>query len=104
THAERFEHVTAPRNAAIADDLDAIPDRIDDLGELVERRPPAIELTPAVVGDHDRARADVDGPARVLDRHHALETDRAAPFAANALGCAPVERLIEHGAEVIGNR
>ena len=52
--AERLEHVRAAPNAAVEDHFHPVADRVDDLGELVERRAAAVELAAAVVGDHDR--------------------------------------------------
>src|SRR5690606_29230981 len=57
--AERLQHVTAAPYAAIQDHFDPIADCVDDLGKLVEGGAAAVELAPAVVGDHDRVAAHV---------------------------------------------
>src|SRR5690606_24267250 len=85
---------------AIEDHFDPVPHGIDDLGELIERRPATVELAAAVVGDHDRVAADVGRAAGIGYRHHALEHELAAPIVAQLLGRLPVHRLVEHLAEI----
>ncbi len=94
----------AAANAAVADHLDPAADRVDDLGQLVERRAAAVELPSAMVRHHDRRRADIDRALRILDRHDALQTELPAPVGADRLGRLPVHRLVEHGVEIIGDR
>ena len=94
----------AAADPAVADHLDLVADRIDDLGELVERGTAAVELTPAVVGNHDRVGPDLDRAARVGGAHHAFEAKRAAPLLADLGGGRPVHRSVEHGVEIARDR
>src|SRR5262245_46068595 len=66
-------------DAAIHHDVDPIADGVDDLGELIERGPRAVELAAAVIGQHDAGAADLGGAPGVSNRHHALETEFAIP-------------------------
>ena len=51
-------------------------DRVDHLGQDLERRRDPVELAPAVVGDDHRRRPVLDRERRVRARLHALEHDR----------------------------
>ena len=53
---ERLDDVGAAADAAVDQHLDAAVDRLDHLGQRVDRRRDAVELAAAVVRDDDRPR------------------------------------------------
>src|SRR5215207_3895681 len=73
---ERLEYVGAASDAAVEQDLSALPDRRCDRRQRIQRRYRAVELPPAVVGDDDRLGAVLDGEQRVLRRENAFDDDR----------------------------
>ena len=58
--------VAAP-DAAIADDVNLSANGIGNFGYLVKGRPPAVELPPTMVADHDGGCADIDRALCVLN-------------------------------------
>ncbi len=92
---ERAHEVLPGADAAVEHHLDVGADRIDDLRQRRDRGRRAVELTAAVVGDHDRARAGLGREPRVLDIEHALEDELARPQAPDPLDVLPGERRIE---------
>ena len=101
---QRLQHMRAAGDAAVADHLDLVADRIDDLGQRVEGRAAAVELAPAMVRHHDRGGADLDRAPRILDRDDAFQAEGAVPLLADRLGAVPVEALVEHRGEIVGDR
>jgi len=85
-----LQDVGATGDPTIANYIYSVADRIDDLCELVKRTPRPVELTPAVIGNHDAGRSDVHGTLCVGNAHDALETELLAPFLADILGVLPV--------------
>ena len=73
---ERLQHVGAAPDAAVDVDLAAPGDRLDDLGQRVERRRDPVELPAAVIRDDDPGRAVLDREQRVLARQQPLQHDR----------------------------
>ena len=65
---ERLEHVGATADAAVDQHLDPLADRLDHLGQDVQRRRHAVELAPAVVRDDDRGGTVLGSQQRVLVR------------------------------------
>ena len=70
-------------------------DRIDDLRQHLDRRRRAVELTAAMVGDHQRLRAGLRRLIGVLDVENALQDQLARPDAADPLDILPVQRGVE---------
>ena len=70
---ERGHHVGAAPDPAVHQHLATPVDRLDHLGQQLERGRDAVELAPAVVGDDDPGGAVLDRQPRVLARLHALE-------------------------------
>jgi len=56
--------------------LAALARRLDDLGQHLQGREGRVEVTPAVVGDHDRRGAVLGSELGVLRGHHALHRQR----------------------------
>ena len=73
---DRLQHVGPSPHAAVHQDRDAPVDRLDHLGQRVERRRARIELPPTVVRHHDRLGAVLDRQPRVLGREDPLHQDR----------------------------
>ena len=73
---QRDEDVGAAADAAVHEDLDPVADRLDDLGQHVERGRDAVELAAAVVGDDDAGGAVLGGEPRVLGGVDALHDHR----------------------------
>ena len=96
---ERLDDVRAAADAAVDEHLDAAVDRLDDLGQRVDRRRDAVELPAAVVRDDDRRRAVLAREPRVLGREHALDEDRQPGLAAKrSTSCQVSEREISSNA------
>ena len=81
-----------------------VANRIDDLAELVERRPRPVELAAAMITEDHALTADIGGMFGVLDGHDALEAERPAPFGDHLLERVPIECLIEHFGEILADR
>lgn len=58
---DRLDDVTAPADAAVADDLDPVPHRLGDRRHELEDGGRAVQLPPAVIGQRDRLDARVRG-------------------------------------------
>jgi alpha-1,2-mannosyltransferase len=58
---DRLDDVAAPADAAVADDLDPVPDRVGDRRHELEDGGRAVQLPPAVIGQRDRLDARVRG-------------------------------------------
>ena len=101
--AQGLEHMAAAAHSAIEDDVEPVADRIDDVGEHVERRGAAVELAPAMVRHHHGGRADVERALRVGDRHQPLDRELAAPILADLLGRDPVHPVVEHVVDIVGD-
>src|SRR3546814_9836759 len=67
----------AAGDAAVADDLHPVADRVDDVGQRVEGRQAAVELAPTMVRHHDRGGADIGGALRILDRDDPFQAERS---------------------------
>ena len=89
-----FQDVGAASNSPVADHIYPVAYSIDDLGELVEWAPRPVELTPAMIGQHDSGRTDVQSTLCVRNAHDAFEAELFAPFLSDVLGIFPVHRLI----------
>ena len=85
---ERLDDVAAAPDAAVDEHLDPAVDRLDDLGQRVDRRRDAVELPAAVVRDDDPGGAVLARELRVLGRQHALDEQRQAGLAGDALEVA----------------
>ncbi len=59
-------------HAAVTDDVDLTANGVGDFGNLVKWRPRSVQLPPAMVGHHDRRRADVDSPLGIVNGHDAF--------------------------------
>src|SRR5437773_6445609 len=72
---ERLEHGGAAAEAAVDDDLGAVPDGVGDGGQRVDGRLGAVELAAAVIGDPDDLHAHVDGALGVArSEEHSLNS------------------------------
>ena len=60
---ERLDHIRPAPDAAVHQDEGAIADRLDDLGQRVERRSDPVELTASVVRDDDPFNTCLDKQA-----------------------------------------
>jgi len=70
---ERAENVRARADAAVDEDLHAIPHRVRDLGQDVRSRGTAGQHAPTVVRDDDGRRAGLHSLLRAAHRHDTLE-------------------------------
>ncbi|KAG1335674.1 hypothetical protein G6F61_014992 [Rhizopus arrhizus] len=70
----------AALHAAVHHHVDPVTHRVDDLCQLVESAARAVQLTPAVIRQHDAGAAAVDGPLGVFHRHDAFEAKLAVPL------------------------
>ena len=86
TERDRLHDVAAAPDAAVADDLDAVADRVGDRRDEVDDRGRGVELATAVVRERDRVDALVGRDPRVGDGLDALDDDRAVPDRAQPLG------------------
>ena len=73
---KRHQHVRSAPDAAVHEHLDASVDRLDALGQQVDRRLDRVELATPVVGDDDARGAVLAGQPRVLGGLDALEEHR----------------------------
>src|SRR5205823_6957028 len=64
----------------------------------------AVELTPAVVGHHDRVHAEPGDAARVVDGLDALDDQWPGPLAAQPLDVGELDRRVEHRVDDVGER
>ena len=94
TQGEGFQNVGATANSPVANHIYPVADSIDDLGELVEWAPRPVELTSAVIGQHDSGRTDVQSTLCVRNTHDAFEAELFTPFLSDTLGIFPVHRLV----------
>ena len=78
---ERLDDVGAAADAAVDEHLDPTVDRLDDLGQRVDRRGDAVELPAAVVRDDDPGGAVLAREPRVLGGERSPSGRRAAPRA-----------------------
>ncbi len=93
---EGLDDVGAAPDAAVDEHLDAAVDRLDHLGQDVDRRRDPVELAPAVVGDDDPRGAVLAREHGVLAGQHALDEQRHAGFAGDSLEVVPRERRRDH--------
>src|SRR5439155_20893110 len=77
--AQRLGDVTAPADAPVEQDLGLSVRRGDDFRQGAQGGGDSVELAAAVVGDHDRAGALIEGPARVVSSENALDDEGALP-------------------------
>ena len=96
---ERLEHVGAAADAAVDQHLDPLADRLDHLGQGVQRRGDAVELAPAVVRDDHRGRAVLGGQQRVLGGQDPLDHERQRADRVQPLEVAPGERVVDDRVE-----
>ena len=94
-----LEHVQARAHAAVHQHRQVAADRLGDGGQGADGGGRAVELAPAVVGDHDPLDAAADRLARVLGIEHALEHDRTWPALAHPGDVAPGDRWVEVAAD-----
>ena len=94
---------TAP-HTAIADDLDAVPDGLDDLGEEFQRDRSGVELATTVVRHRYGGHAGVSRHSGVGHGLNALEHDRAVPHRLQPLDVAPRQARVELGGRVFSQR
>ena len=73
---DRLHHVGPSPHAAVHQDRDPPADRLDHLGQRVQRRRARIELPSTVVRHHDRLDAVLDRERRVLGGEDPLHQDR----------------------------
>src|SRR5262249_59738304 len=92
---ERAHHVLAGTDAAVEHHLDYVADRIHHLRQCRDRGGRAVELTPTVIGDHERAGPCLGGSSGILDVENAFENELARPQAAYPLDILPVQCRIE---------
>ena len=76
---DRLHDVAAAPHAAVADDLDAVTDRVGDRRDQVEIGGRAVELAAAVVRQRDGVDAGVGGEHRVVHGLDALDHDGPVP-------------------------
>ena len=94
----------AALDAALAYDINFVTHRVANLGKLIKRRARAIQLTPAMVGDHDPGAANIDSALRILDRHDAFQREFTIPLCAKLLCIFPRHGWVEHAREILANR
>ena len=72
---QRLEDVVAAADAAVDEYRHPAPDRGDDLGQRVDRRPHAVHRPAAVIGHEDAVRAVLDRLLGALGGHDALQDE-----------------------------
>src|SRR6516225_8017343 len=92
---QRFDHVGAAADAAIDNDARLPADRLDDLGQDVDRPDTLIELAAAMVRHVDAVDPMLDRDLRVLGGRDAFEDQRNVEAFLDALDIAPVELRLE---------
>src|SRR3569833_2831034 len=92
---EGLEQILAGADAAIHQHLGLVADGVDDLGQDADRGGGTVELTAAVVGDHDGVGAVVDRELRIVLVEDALYDHRAAEALLDPGDILPVERQVE---------
>ena len=92
---ERHHDVGSAPNATVEVHLGAVADGVDDLGQRLERRDRAVELTTAVVRDDDAGGAVLAGEDRVLGGDEALHEHGHLPALAELGDVVPLESRLE---------
>ena len=96
---QRLQHVAAAADPAVDERLGAATDRVDHLGQRVERGRDAVQLPATVIRDDHSRRTVLAGELRVLGGEDPLDDERQAAHAAQPLQVAPGERAVGDGAE-----
>src|SRR6266700_1285772 len=89
---ERLDHVAAAPDPAVEQHLDLPAHGVGHAGQGPDRGRGAVQVVAAVVGHRDRGGPDVDGTARVVGSHDALDHERAAPLLAQPGDVVPGRR------------
>src|SRR5579864_5041845 len=90
-----FDEVAAPLDAAVEHDPGATAHRLRDLGQRVQAAKAMVNLPTAVIGDPDVVDAMLDGDLGVFGRLHALEHERQAREALDAVQGVPGQRSLK---------
>src|SRR5919106_5693296 len=93
----------AAPDPAVKDHIDSVAYGVHDLRNLIKGVSRAVQLPPAMVGDHDRCRANIRRPPGVRGTHNAFETELSAPPLAEFFRVLPVHRLVEHRGKVVAH-
>src|SRR4029078_1943614 len=86
---ERLDHVAAPANAAVEQNLNLVADRVRDTRPRADGRGRSIEVVTTMVGYRDGAHAGVDGALGLIDPDDALEQKRSFPLRAQPADVGP---------------
>ena len=86
---QRLEDVRAAADAAVDEHRHPAPDRADDLGQRVDRRPHTVHRPAAVIGDEDPVRAVLNRLLGALGRHDALQDELHVAGVLEALDVVP---------------
>ena len=99
---ERRGHVGAAPDAAVEQHLQPVADRVDDVGQRLDRRHRSVELAAAVVRDDDPGGAVLGGQDGVLGVEDALDDDGNRSGRDEPLQVGPVERRVEQVERLAG--
>ena len=98
---QRLDDMRAPTDAAVADDFEAIVQRISDARNAIYRRRCRFQLAPPVIRQHDRRRARVCRPSAILYRLHTLDDQRTVPLRRQPFDILPGQRAIKLAVDVL---
>src|SRR2546430_4120142 len=101
---ERLQDVVAALDSSVHDHVDAIPDRIHDFSQLIECRARAVELPPAMIGQHDAGAAYLTCAFRICHRHNSLQTKLTVPQLNHFGHVVPVHGGGQHLGEILADR
>ena len=91
TKRQRFDNMISASHAAVTNYLELVAQRIRNRGDAVNRCRCGLELTPAMIRQHDRCRSGIDGLAGITDSLNTLDHQRAIPLAGKPFDILPVD-------------
>ena len=93
----------AAANAAIENNFNVAANRLHNFFQLVKRAAPAVELTPAMIRNHNGIGPHIHGAARIGNAHHPFEAKFSVPVPAQFGGIVPAHILVQHGRKIIAH-
>ena len=99
---ERRGHVGAAPDAAVEQHLQPVADRVDDVGQRLDRRHRSVELAATVIRDDDAGSPVLRGQDGILAVEDALDDDGHRNGGDEPLQVRPVERRVEQMERLAG--